>query len=222
MGRWLRRIAGALAVLALLVALGALLPRPLLPPGAAAGGEWQRILVLSNPIHTDIAVPITDAVRGRFAFLDADGVPVDDPAAHYLIFGRGGRAFYLETPTWADLKPLPALKGLTLDGAAMHVDIAGPIPEDHPSVQAFDVERAQFDRMLDFIRDSFTDDAGGPQLIEGHSYGVHDRFYEADGVFTALLGCNTWTARALREAGLQTGWWNPLPATLRFSLDVYN
>jgi uncharacterized protein (TIGR02117 family) len=222
MWRWLRRIAAAIAVFGLLVTVGALLPRPLLSPGVAAGGERHRILVLSNPIHTDIAVPITDAVRGRFAFLDAAGVPIDDVAARYLIFGRGGRAFYIETPTWADLKPLPAVKGQTLDAAAMHVDIAGPISEDHPSVQGFDVEDAELARMLDFIRGSFTDDADGPLLIEGASYGRFDRFYEADGVFTALLGCNTWTARALREAGLQTGWWNPLPATLRLSLDLHN
>lgn len=222
MGRWLRRIAVAIVLVAALVAFGTLLPRPLFSSQAAAGGERQRILVLSNPIHTDIAVPITDEVRRRFAFLGADGMPVDAANARYLIFGRGGRAFYLETPTWADLKPLPVLKGLTLDGAAMHVDIAGPISEDHPAVQGFDVEGAGFERMLDFMRDGFADDAEGPIPIEGFSYGNYDRFYEADGVFNALLGCNTWTAEALRQAGLRTGWWNPLPATLRVSLDLYN
>ena len=111
--------------------------------------------------------------------------------------------------------------GLTLDGAAMHVDIVGAISEDHPAVQGFDVDGAGFDHMLDFIRDSFAHDAGGPVPIEGYSYGPYDRFYEADGAFNALLGCNTWTAEALREAGLRTGWWNPLPATLRVSLDLH-
>ncbi|MGO8572745.1 TIGR02117 family protein, partial [Rhizobium ruizarguesonis] len=34
--------------------------------------------------------------------------------------------------------------------------------------------------------------------------------------------CNTWTAAALRSAGLRTGIWNPLPQALRLSVAVYN
>ena len=222
MWRWLCRIGIAIVAVAALLALGTLVPRPLRAFDADPGGARQRILLLSNPIHTDIAVPITEETRHRFGFLGADGVLLDAEGARYLVFGRGGRAFYLETPTWADLKALPLLRGLTLDAAVMHVDIAGRISEDHPAVLGFDVEQAAFDRMLDFIRDSFADGEGGPMPIPGYSYGPYDRFYEADGMFTALLGCNTWTARALRQAGLRTGWWNPLPATLRVSLALYN
>jgi uncharacterized protein (TIGR02117 family) len=59
-------------------------------------------------------------------------------------------------------------------------------------------------------------------LIPAVSYGEYDRFYEANGTFTAVLGCNIWAAKALRTAGLRTGWWNPLPQTLRYSLELYN
>jgi hypothetical protein len=48
------------------------------------------------------------------------------------------------------------------------------------------------------------------------------RFYEAQGTFNALVGCNVWTATALRSAGLRTGWWNPLPFLLIRSLWYYN
>jgi uncharacterized protein (TIGR02117 family) len=180
------------------------------------------VLVLSNPIHTDIAVPVDDDVVARFGFLLQDGMPVDAEGVRYLVFGRGSREFYIATPTWDQLKPMPLLKGLTLDRAAMHVDIAGSIPEPHPGIRGFDVDDRQFDVMLDFIRDSFVDESGKPAIIPDVGYGNYDRFYEADGYFTALLGCNTWTARALREAGIRTGWWNPLPATLQWSLDLYN
>ena len=43
---------------------------------------------------------------------------------HWLILGWGGRAFYLETPDWADLKPMPVIKALTVDRAVMHVGVA--------------------------------------------------------------------------------------------------
>jgi uncharacterized protein (TIGR02117 family) len=117
---------------------------------------------------------------------------------------------------------MPLLKGLTLDRAAMHVDLAGAIPEPHPAVSGCDVSGRQFRAMLTFIRDSFLDETEKPVIIPGAEYGRCDRFYEADGHFTALVGCNTWTARALREAGIRTGLWNPLPVTQRKSLDLYN
>jgi uncharacterized protein (TIGR02117 family) len=63
---------------------------------------------------------------------------------------------------------------------------------------------------------------GGPEKIEDAAYGEYDLFFEANGNFNALAGCNTWTAGALRAAGLQTGWWTPLPITLFYSLRLHN
>ena len=54
------------------------------------------------------------------------------------------------------------------------------------------------------------------------AYGVTDRFFEAKGYFNLLFGCNTWTAAALRTAGIKTGLWNPVPETLKLSLALYN
>ena len=183
----------------------------------------RHILVLTNPIHTDIAIPIDESVRQTFAFLGETGMPIDAPGARYIIFGWGSRAFYIGTPTWADLKPGPLFKGLTLDRSAMHVDITGAIVEPHPAVHGYSLDSVSFDKLIRFIRASFADGPGGaPMLIADAGYGRYDRFYEANGRFTALLGCNTWTARALRTAGLRTGWWNPLPVTLNWSLAIYN
>jgi uncharacterized protein (TIGR02117 family) len=222
MRRLFRMMAWAVGLFAAAVALGTLVPRPLLGVAADEGPKTRRILVLSNPIHTDIAVPVDDEVVETFGFLLRDGMPLDAPEVKYLVFGRGSREFYIATPTWDQLRPLPLLRGLTLDRAAMHIDIAGAIAEPHPDVAGFEVDERQFTAMLAYIRDSFFDDAEGPLIIPGVGYGRFDKFYEADGTFTALLGCNTWTARALREAGITTGLWNPLPATLRWSLDLYN
>ncbi|CAG0955717.1 MAG: TIGR02117 family protein [Rhizobiaceae bacterium] len=221
MARTMRRLGAALLLIAALVLLGAAVPRPLWQSAAGGAGE-RRILVLTNPIHTDIAIPIDAAVRTRFAFLEAEGMPTGDPGARWLVFGWGGRAFYLETPTWADLKPLPALKALTIDRAVMHVDIAGDIAEPHPAVAGYELDQAGFDRLVAFIAQSFEVEGGPPRIVPGAGYGPYDRFYEARGRFNAFVGCNTWTARALREAGLTTGWWNPLPQSLAVSLDLFN
>lgn len=209
------------AAVALAVALGALVPRPLWP--AIAEGEGTRhILVLKNPIHTDIAVPLDDGVRRRFAFLADAGLPMDVPDARYIVFGWGGRAFYLETPTWSQLKAVPVLKALTLDASVMHVDVAGAIKDPHPDVAGFDIDEAHFVALLDYIAASFRQGPNGPMVVENSGYSTYDRFYEADGHFNALVGCNTWTAAGLRTAGLRTGWWNPIPVSLWWSLRLYD
>lgn len=218
-----RRFFLATLAVAFAVALGTLIPRPIFSAAEAEdAAATRRILVLTNPIHTDIAIPIDARIREKFAFLEKAGVPASHPDARWLVFGWGGRAFYLETPTWGELKLLPVLKALTLDLSVMHVDVAGAIAKPHPAVTGFDLNEAQFDRLVEFIAGSFEREEDGPIVIAGAEYGPDDRFFEAKGYFNAFLGCNTWTARALREAGLRTGWWNPLPATLDYSLQLYN
>ncbi|RWE34192.1 TIGR02117 family protein [Mesorhizobium sp.] len=221
MRRALRLLATLAVMAALAGTLGTLVPRPLWP--AAAAGEGRRhILVLKNPIHTDIAIPVDDNVRRRFHFLAADGLPADAPQVRYLVFGWGGRAFYLETPTWSELKAVPVLKALTLDASVMHVDVASAIKEPHPDVTGFDVDEEHFSELLDYIAASFQQGPNGPILLDNAGYSAFDRFYEANGHFNVLVGCNTWTAGALRVAGLRTGWWNPLPASLGLSMRLHN
>jgi len=209
------------AVIVLAATFGTLVPRPLWP-AAAAGEGTRHILVLRNPIHTDIALPVDDEVRRRFHFLADAGLPSDAPAVRYIVFGWGGRAFYLETPTWSQVKAVPVLKALTLDASVMHVDVAGAIAEPHPDVAGFDVDEARFAALLDYIAASFQQGPDGPMVIEDAGYSTYDRFYEANGHFNALVGCNTWTAAGLRTAGLRTGWWNPLPASLGWSMQLYD
>lgn len=219
--RFFRSAALALVSIALLAALGTLLPRPLWRDGEVEPPS-RRILVLQNPIHTDIAIPLTADVRERFAFLQSAGIPVENPAAEWLVVGWGGRAFYLETPTWSDLKLRPVLKALTVDNSVLHIDVTGEMPEPHPSIAGFEVGEQGFQRMLSFVEMTFRGDRMPPAPIDGVSYGRTDRFFEADGTFNAMVGCNVWTAKALREAGLRTGWWNPLPVALMLSMRLYN
>ncbi|TKD45078.1 MAG: TIGR02117 family protein [Mesorhizobium sp.] len=217
-----RFLAILVVAIVLAVVLGTFIPRPLLPAAAADPVATRHILVLKNPIHTDIAVPVDDEVRKRFHFLVDDGIPADMTGVRYIVFGWGSRAFYLETPTWSELKAVPVMKALTLDASVTHVDVAGNIVEPHPDVAGFDIREERFAALLDFIAASFQRGPNGAILIENAAYSRFDRFYEANGHFNALVGCNTWTAAALRIAGLRTGWWNPLPASLHLSMRIYN
>jgi uncharacterized protein (TIGR02117 family) len=223
MTRVLRRLLAVMLVIVGAVAAGALIPLPLWSQETEHnGGETRRILVLSNPIHTDIAIPLDAETRAAFAFLERSGVPVAEPGAKWMIIGWGGRAFYLETPTWGDLKPMPVFRALTVDSSVLHVDVTGELDEGHPAVTALELGVKEFAQLQVFIRDSFAQPPDAVAAIPDAGYGPYDRFFEAKGAFNALVGCNTWTAQALRAAGVRTGLWNPLPQTLTLSLKLFN
>jgi len=217
----LKRLGLAMATVFAALLLGALVPRPLLS-SESADAATRRILLLHNPIHTDIAIPLDAAVLADFDFLLNAGIPADLPDARYLVFGWGGREFYINTPVWSELKAGPLFKGLTVDRSVLHVEVAGDIPEPQPFVTGHALSEAGYDRLLAFIRASFSASPDGPVRIAGAAYGEFDAFFEANGWFNAVAGCNTWTAAALREAGLRTGWWNPLPQSLAVSLSLHN
>jgi len=212
--------------------LGIIVPRPVFvsspvqsasAAGAEAGQTGRTVLVLSSAIHTDLALPADADVVARFSFMANDGLDPSQPGVGYVIAGWGGRSFYIETPTWSELKPGPVFSALTLDRSVMHMGLAGPIDPRHPSVIAIELDEASFERLLESILDSFTVEAGGnPVVVAGANYGDYDLFYEAEGWFNAFAGCNVWTARMLRKAGMTTGWWTPLPALLTTSLDLHN
>jgi uncharacterized protein (TIGR02117 family) len=221
------KAAKALSIALLLIAascvIGIVVPRPIFGStlaGPIDGGD--RVLVLSNAIHTDIAIAVTGDVRARFAFLRDGGLDIDNPNLRYLVFGWGGRSFYTQTPNWADLKPMPVFRSFTLDRAVMHVETVGDIALDGSDVTVVNLDRDGLERLLAFVISSFTTGKSGPIPLPGVAYGDYDAFFEGEGYFNALAGCNSWTGAGLRQAGVTTGWWAALPWMLRLSLRLHN
>ena len=218
-GRWLLRLI-VLAIAAL--AFGTFVPRPLFDTARGDGPGSIRILLLSSRIHTDIAVRVDAVTAGGFEFLREAGLPLDNPNARWVLFGWGGKAFYVATPALTDIRLGPLVKSFTLDSSVMHVEIVGALDESRPGISSFSLSEPGLQDMLAFIRSSFAEKDGAPIRLAGTGYTQNDTFFEAVGSFNAVVGCNTWTARALRQAGLRTGWWNPLPQTLAWSLALYD
>jgi uncharacterized protein (TIGR02117 family) len=179
--------------------------------------------VLSNPIHTDIAFPADEDVLERLDFIGEDGLPLDGSGLRWILFGWGSRTFYLQTPTWGDLRPGPVMRAFTVDASAMHVELIGDVDPGHDDVLPLTVSERSLHAMLDETLATFQRGANGePLLIEGSGYGEFDLFYEAEGRFNAFYGCNEWTGRVLRAGGIRTGSWNPLPPSLLWSVRLAN
>lgn len=223
LSRMAKRVLVFAALLVLLVAAGIVAPRSTgQGMGLDDGQPRTRILILSNSIHTDLAIPVTESLKERFGFLQAAGLDLGMEGVHYLIIGWGGRAFYTETPDWADLKPMPVLKSFTLDSSVMHAELGGDIDPSASYVTPVSVGADGLERMIRYVQQSFQQAPDGPIQLPGAGYGPYDAFFEANGYFNVLFGCNSWTAAALRQAGLTTGLWVPLPWNLRTSLRLHN
>ncbi|TWB17959.1 uncharacterized protein (TIGR02117 family) [Rhizobium sp. ERR 1071] len=121
-----------------------------------------------------------------------------------------------------DLKAGPVLKSFALDRSVIHAELAGDIPLDAPAVTVIDIDAEGLERLKQFVLASFDRSDSGPIPLPGSNYGPNDAFFEARGYFNALMGCNTWTAAALRQAGLTSGLWTSLPWMLRMSLRLHN
>ncbi len=191
--RWLLLLVGA-ACAALI--LGTVVPRPLLDQAVSSEAPARRILVLASPIHTDIAVPDRCDHARRILV----------PARRRLAGRRSERpldAVRLGQPrlsTWRRRNcPTPAVgplfKALTLDASVMHVEILGAIDETHAAVSGFTFRRPASSACSPSSAQALPRPNGAPVHIEGAHYGDADGFFEANGSFNALIGCNTWTAR---------------------------
>ena len=201
---------------------GAALLLGLLPanPGWREAQGGVTIFVRSNGVHTWIMVPKQAAGIDWRPWVPA--AHLRDPArgGSHVALGYGNRTFYLETPTWGDLTMKNALLAGVGGGRSLmhadHDDAPRPSPDQKPIMLSVE----QYRRMSAFIMASFQRDAAGRTMpLIGRGYGASDMFYEAQGPYDAVLTCNEWTGRALRRAGVRTGLWTPLAASIMWRLD---
>jgi uncharacterized protein (TIGR02117 family) len=184
--------------------------------------EGVRIFVRTNGVHTWIMVPAVSPDMDWRPLVP--GKDLKDPRwgnGDYVAIGYGNREVYLNTPTWADLKPGDALAAAFGTGSSLvHADHDNH-PEAGPAQRPITLSRDEYRRLVAYIRGSFRLDAAGNTIaIPGRGYGASDAFYEATGTYTALHTCNEWTGGALRAAGVRTGLWTPLSASLMWRLDA--
>ncbi|MDB5234157.1 MAG: urease-associated protein [Hymenobacter sp.] len=164
----------------------------------------------SNGVHTDIVLPIkTDQMDWSRQLAIAD-IPSADATMQYIAFGWGDKGFYLDTPTWADLKFSTAfVAAFWLGSSAVHATYLHSLAPG-PDTVPLHLSRAEYARLVAYIQKSFDYDAAGRvQHIKGHSYGRDDAFYEAKRVYSFLYTCNTWTNNALKASGQKACLWTP-------------
>lgn len=211
--RWLRRIglASLLMLFGYLVAgtLGGVVPGRV---AALPQGDDQRILLVPEPIHTDILLPLTPDLRAQFGFARGAGVPVDHPMAEWLAVGWGARAFYTTVGGYADVSAGAVWRAATGDASVIRLEAWGRIPDNH-GLTEIALSDEQFAALLAAIAGSFAGDSG-PIPVNHPGFSEADAFFEARGRFSPLRTCNVWVGEILRKAGVQVGAWTPFTWSL--------
>ena len=183
------------------------IPVPKADPNAPAD---VTVYLHTNGVHTDIVLPVVSAEFDWRPLLPYANLPSQDSGLPYIGFGWGDKGFYLYTPTWADLKLSTALRAaFWLGSAAMHTTYFRTMTPGPETIELH-LSRAEYARLIDYIRTSFRQNAQGQfEHIKGHSYGRNDAFYEAPRVYSFLYTCNTWTNNALKASGQRACLWTP-------------
>lgn len=233
---WLRRLGyGVMIVILCPIAyfaaafgLGTIAVTP--HPSQNTGERRIDIAVMSNGVHTDIIVPANTPMMDWREHFSPNAAPDPPEDPQYIAVGWGHRGFYLNTPTWAELKLKTALSAiLGIGRTVLHVTFLEEMPTGEDVVWV----RISPDRYADLvlhIRQSIVvpdeiaascatasddpasglaDDCYRAPRVAGHSYFGNDAFFEARGSYNLFYTCNSWTRDGLAAAGLTVPLWSP-------------
>ena len=169
------------------------------------------IYLKSNGVHTDLVLPVKTGYKDWSQGILYKNTLSADTAFNYIAFGWGDKGFYLETPTWADLKASTAFKAaFGLSKSAVHASFYNNLRENEHCVRLV-IGKDQYRRLVTYIENSLQTDASGKPIVIATNvrYDSNDAFYEAKGNYNLFHTCNTWANDALKAAGQKACWWTP-------------
>ncbi|MGY4538268.1 uncharacterized protein (TIGR02117 family) [Mucilaginibacter sp. UYNi724] len=207
----LRVVLGFIAFIALyLLAAFGLSKIPV--PAEPATAQTIDIYILTNGVHTDVVVPVKNEQMDWSKEVKFDNTLKPDSTATLIGFGWGDKGFYLNTPTWAELKFSTAFKAaFALSTSAVHATFHKQLTESS-SCKKISISSEQYGRLVDYIRSSFSTDADGHAVVikTNANYGDTDAFYEANRRYNLFYTCNTWANNALKACGQRACLWTPM------------
>jgi uncharacterized protein (TIGR02117 family) len=177
-----------------------------------------KIYVAGEMLHVNLVLPVQNQAFNWNQFLPLEKIGRDAQQNYrYLKFGWGDREFYMNTPSWSDVKISNILRSLFMPGnsTAMHVQGYDSLPhEENVELKCVAVDRQNYLRLVNFLKASFQRDQQGNPIRIQDAYGDASGFYEATGHYSILRTCNTWAADGLDAANINTPLWSGLASAV--------
>ncbi len=217
---WLRRsitlLLGIISSFCIAIVIGGLIP---------ANNSWQEpeqtskqaidIFIETNGIHVSIIVPTI--VDNGILSDKLQASHLSNPAYHseYAMIGWGHKGVYQNAQNWNDLTLSDATSAAFGTGESLLHVYYRPNPNPNNFRKKIRITHKQYAHILNNIAANFQYDKNGKlRIYEG--YGDDNIFYAANGQYSAVNTCNTWTGRILREAGIKIGYWTPLSQSIMY------
>jgi uncharacterized protein (TIGR02117 family) len=177
------------------------------------------VCVASSGVHTDIIVPTKNHVVNWHQYISIADIGIDKNHDYsYLSFGWGDRDFYMSTPSVADIKLSTTIKALFLPTpSVMYVKGYNLIP-DYWDVKCIKINEIDYLQLMKFIQASFQLDTKGKNIRLGDGHTNNGGFYAANGSYSILRNCNSWTAEGLRKADINTPLGDSIPSAILWHL----
>ena len=190
----LKVIGFLLGAVFLYVILGLLIPCIPVRAEKTDDAKTIELYILTNGVHTDLVVPVKSKYidwSSKLPFKNTKGQKTD---FDYISFGWGDKGFYLDTPTWAELKFSTAFKAaFWLSDSAMHCTYYKQMKVGDDCKKMMLTEK-QYQQLIHFIDSKFDKVASGKYILikTDAVYGNDDAFYDAKGSYNFTYTCNTW------------------------------
>lgn len=162
----------------------------------------HSIYLTTNGVHADLVLPKnlidSEILEGQ----------VTRPSDAYFAFGWGEENFYLNTPTWADLKFSVAFRAAFLESKTLiHVTRYRNMQSNWITIKVTD---EQLEKLNAYVLKTLDTDSGQIELVEGPTYTPdRDNFYRARGNYMFYKTCNSWLNTGLKESGMKGSLWTP-------------
>lgn len=200
-----------LGIVVLYALLGFFLP--FIQVSAKDDGKKKEIpiYIYTNGVHTDIVMPVKNNLQDWSAKIPFSNTVSKKTDYNFVGIGWGDKGFYLDTPTWADLKFSTAFKAaFWLSESAMHCSYYKTMTEGNDCKKIM-ISNSQYQELVKFIDKKFDKDQNGNYILipTNAVYSDNDAFYDAKGRYSFLDTCNTWANNALKAAGQKAALWTP-------------
>jgi len=166
----------------------------------------KKVYLLYNEMHSDIVFKVQELNLSIFPEFKRK-------KNGYLAFGWGDKETYLNTPTWNNIKLSTSLKALFLNTPSlMHLTYYKDIFQ-YKNIKEIQLTQKQYKKLIGNILKSFKSNG---KSYKG--YGREDFFYTANGTYSLIQTCNTWTGDQLRSIGIPMSYWTPLSQNITVNL----
>lgn len=169
------------------------------------------IYLTTNGVHADLVLPVKTEIKDWSESVTFENTIAKDSTAKFVAFGWGDKGFYLDTPTWADLKFKTAFAAtFALSNSAMHTTFYKKMTESE-SCKLIKISNSEYKQLVDYIDSSFERSADGKliHIVTDANYNNNDAFYEAIGTYNLFKTCNTWANNGLKSCGQKACLWTP-------------